>query len=159
MMSTEEMIRNSQCFGVAFDPTVSECKQCDVHLRCEHKCRMGKITMPIATMLANPLELLSYPDSPPAQPEEVTTKLVTPDNAKAKPKTESTNKIPKKTVKDAIKAKNYDPAMPEFKGLTMQQMEQMVVDRGGNLADFDKYKAENIRRMRLTMYLKKTYEI
>ena len=49
--------------------------------------------------------------------------------------------------------------MPEFKGLSMAQMEQMVIERGGDLADFDKYKAENIRRMRLTMFLKSTYEV
>lgn len=154
-MTTEEMINASQCFGVAFDPTVSECKQCDVHLRCEQKCRMGRTTMPtrpMSTMLAGPMDVLE-PATTSQQPKSTPT---------SKPKT-STSAQPstpiKKTVKDAVKSKNYDPAMPEFKGLTLQQMEKMVVERGGDLADFEKYKAENIRRMRLTMYLKKTYEI
>lgn len=151
-MTTEEMINASQCFGVAFDPTVSECKQCDVHLRCEQKCRMGRAmipTRPMSTMLAGPMDVLE-PDNP------------QPKSAPApKPKTTLPHQssTPKKTVKDAVKSKNYSPDMPEFKGLTLQQMEKMVVERGGNLADFDKYKAENIRRMRLTMFLKKTYEV
>lgn len=152
-MTTEEMIQASQCFGVAFDPTVSECKQCDVHLRCEQKCRMGRAmvpTRPMSTMLAGPMDVLEPTDKPQSKPTS------TP-----KPKTAPAQQSapPKKTVKDAVKSKSYDPAMPEFKGLTLQQLEKMVVERGGDLAEFDKYKAENIRRMRLTMYLKKTYEV
>lgn len=155
-MTTEEMIQASQCFGVAFDPTVSECKQCDVHLRCEQKCRMGRAmvpTRPMSTMLADPMDVLE-PDTAPQQPKVTSTpkpKASTPAPAQTSP--------PKKTVKDAVKSKNYSPDMPEFKGLTMAQLEKMVVERGGDLAEFDKYKAENIRRMRLTMYLKKTYEV
>ena len=144
-MTTEEMINASQCFGVAYDSTVPECKQCDVHLRCEQKCRMGRAmipTRPMPTMLAEPMEVLE-PDKPKSQPSAATPAA----------------QIPKKTVKEAVKSKNYDPAMPEFKGLTMAQMEKMVVERGGNLEEFDKYKAENIRRMRLTMFLKSTYEV
>lgn len=150
-MTTEEMINASQCFGVAFDSTVSECKQCDVHLRCEQKCRMGRAmvpTRPMPTMLASSMDVLE-PDSTPQQPAKPT--------STSKPK--MTSPPIKKTVKDTVKSKSYDPAMPEFKGMTLQQLEKMVVERGGDLAEFDKYKAENIRRMRLTMYLKKTYEI
>lgn len=149
-MTTEEMINASQCFGVAYDSTVPECKQCDVHLRCEQKCRMGRAmipTRPMPTMLAEPMDVLE-PDKPKSQPSVA-------KSATTKP----TKQIPKKTVKEAVKSKNYDPAMPEFKGLTMAQMEKMVVERGGNLEEFDKYKAENIRRMRLTMFLKSTYEV
>lgn len=154
-MTTEEMINASQCFGVAFDPTVRECKQCDVHLRCEQKCRMGRAMMPMrpmSTMLAGPMDVL----------EPATTSQQSKPTSASKPKTSAPVQPStpiKKTVKDAVKSKNYDPLMPEFKGLTLQQLEKMVVERGGNLVDFEKYKAENIRRMRLTMYLKKTYEI
>lgn len=151
-MTTEEMIQASQCFGVAFDPTVSECKQCDVHLRCEQKCRMGRAmvpTRPMSTMLAGPMDVL--------EPTDNQSKSTSTPKPKTAPAQQSAP--PKKTVKDAVKSKNYDPAMPEFKGLTLQQLEKMVVERGGDLAEFDKYKAENIRRMRLTMYLKKTYEV
>lgn len=153
-MSTEEMIRNSQCFGIAYDATVPECKQCDVHMRCEQKCRLSRFvnpTRPMPTELADPIEVLE-PDTPPVVAKP-------PKTTKSKTTTASTQSPPKKTVKDAVKSKNYDPSMPEFKGLTLKQMEDMVVERGGDLSEFDKYTVDNIRRMRLTMFLKKTYEI
>ena len=152
-MTTEEMIRASQCFGVAFDPTVIECKQCDVHLRCEHKCRMNQIAAsskrPMPTSLAEPEEILEL-DAPKAKPVADTNKSAQTSSAPA---------IRKKTVKDAVKSKSYSPDMPEFKGLTLTQLEQMVVERGGNLVDFEKYTSDNIRRMRMTMFLKSTYEL
>ena len=153
-MTTEDMIKASQCFGIAFDPTVAECKQCDVHLRCEQKCRLGRAvvpTRPMPTMMAEPMEILE-PDKV-SKPQSSSAKT-----AKATAKS-AVKTLPKKTVKEAVKSKTYSPDMPEFKGLSMAQMEQMVIERGGDLADFDKYKAENIRRMRLTMFLKSTYEV
>lgn len=149
-MNTEEMINASQCFGVAFDPTVPECKQCDVHLRCEQKCRLGRAmvpTRPASTTLAEPTEVLE-PDKP-QQPRLVSSRTIKPPAKPAK----------KKTVKESLKSKTYDPSMPEFKGMTLKQLETMVIERGGDLSEFDKYQAENIRRMRLTMYLKQTYEV
>lgn len=152
----QEMINNSQCFGIAFDPTTKECKQCDVHLRCEQKCRLAdaeRTLRPMPTLVANKSEVTLDEPSPP------------PVKESPKPTVKDTVKPPKAelkvvTVKDVTKTtKSYDTAMPEFKTLSMEQIEKLVVERGGNLVDFDKYKVANIKRMRYTMFLKSTYEV
>ena len=141
-MTVEEMIRNSQCFGVAFDKHVPECRACDVKLKCEAKCHMVSSIdsmRPTPTLTANVSEIVDG---------------LAKGEVKAKAKAS-----PKKTVKDTVVTKNYDAKMPEFKSLTVEELEKMAVERGADLADFEKFKAANIRRMRLTMYLKKTYEV
>lgn len=158
MMSIEEMIISSTCFGVAYDPTVIECKQCDVCLRCEQKCRLaearGALTRPAPTVIAEPEEILEE-----QLPSQVSEPEPAPAKQPANKKTDSPKKPQKKMVKDTVKSKTYSPDMPEFREFTTAQLEQMVVERGGNLADFDKYTVANIRRMRLTMFLKSTYEV
>lgn len=162
MMTVEEAIKSSQCFGIAFDPTVKECSQCDVHLRCEQKCRMGRAmipTRPMPTLLADEMDFNDMVSDPKPAAKPAPKPSTKPSQASTPSKPTAPPPAPKKTVKDALKAKTYSADMPEFKGLTLQQMEDMVVERGGDLAEFEKYKVENIRRMRLTMFLKKTYEI
>ena len=49
--------------------------------------------------------------------------------------------------------------MPDFKAMSVDELCSLIDERGGNSKEFDKYTAENIKRMRLTMALKKTYEV
>ena len=41
----------------------------------------------------------------------------------------------------------------------MEEITALATERGLNLKDFDKYGNDNIKRMRLTMSIKKTYEV
>jgi hypothetical protein len=134
MATIEEMIKNSSCFGVAFDGSVRECKICEVKLKCESKCRLGGDSKPASVNVATA--------------DEVTHN----DNKKA------TNKksVP---VKEAAKPKaEYTDDMPDFKSMSADEIEQLAEERGIDMSQFEKYKAANIRRMRVTMALKKTYE-
>lgn len=138
-MTVEEMIRNSQCFGVAYDEHVPECKTCDVKMKCDAKCRAAwnvSNSKPAPTIVA--------------EVAEITTKA---EPAKSQSKAKKPVKSPTPTTK------NYSPDMPEFKGITIEELEKMAVERGINLDDFTKFTAPNIRRMRITMALKATYEI
>ena len=153
-MTVEEMIKNSQCFGIAYDAHVPECRTCDVKTKCDAKCRSNWdsiVSRPAPTIVAEVSEITTKPDFKVIQSNK-------PAPAPT-PKVEKKVKQPEKTVKAAVTAKNYSKDMPEFKGLTIEQLENMAVKRGANLADFEKFKAVNIRRMRLTMFLKKSYEV
>lgn len=136
MATIEEMIKNSSCFGVAFDGSVRECKICEVKLKCESKCRLGV-------------------DSKPASVNVATADEVTHSNNKKK-KTTNKKSVP---VKEAAKPKaEYADDMPNFKSMSVDEIEQLAEERGIDMSQFEKYKAANIRRMRVTMALKKTYE-
>lgn len=136
MNSMEKLIQASACFGVAFDSTVAECKSCDAKLRCEACCREGKFDYPkpSPTILADAKEIVS--DKPVKVPRK------------------------KPTVKEATSVKQYSPDMPDFKGYSNDELLDMIIKRGaGTEQDFEKYQVSNIRRMRLIMALKKSYEI
>ena len=49
--------------------------------------------------------------------------------------------------------------MPDFKNFSVEELEKMAIERGCDLTGFEKYVVPNIRRMRLTMTIKKTYEL
>lgn len=133
MATIEEMIKNSSCFGVAFDGSVRECKICEVKLKCESKCRLGAVSKP------EPVDV--------ATADEVTTK---------EKKATAKKSVP---VKDAAKPKaQYSDDMPDFKSMSADDIEALAAERGIDMSQFDKYKAANIRRMRVIMALKKTYE-
>ena len=151
-MSVEEMIRNSQCFGIAYDDRVPECRACDVKTKCDAKCRSTFnmiVSRPAPTVMAEIAEITANDDDIPKKAKP----------AKPEPKPEKPEPEVKKPAKITPKAKSYSNEMPAFRGLSMEELEKMAVDRGAVLADFDKYIAPNIRRMRLTMFIKKTYEI
>ena len=137
MATIEEMIKNSSCFGLAYDGTVRECKICEVKLKCESKCRLG-VTKPEQVDVADTSEIT-----------EKDTK-----------KTASAAKKPAVKAKEAAKkpAVQYADDMPDFKSLSMEELESLAGERGIDLAEFQKYSAANIKRMRMTMALKKTYE-
>lgn len=138
--SIEEMIKNSICFGVAYDPSVKECKICEVKLKCKSKCGCGVDDMD---------ELPKKPEATDiADKQEVTF--------------DDTKKVTKKptTVKPEKKKKEVEYAedMPDLKSMSFDEIKDLAVNRGIDLSDFDKYNNDNIKRMRLTMALKKTYE-
>ena len=161
-MTIEEMIKNSQCFGIAFDKHVPECKTCDVKLKCESKCRMiGTIdaTRPSMTMAASVSDIVSVP----SDDDDDVVVVVKPKPQADKPKTKSKPEVkkpgPQTPNKSTVYVREYtEGGIPQFKLMTLDQLEKMAEDRGLNLADFEKYKSPNIRRMRITMALKKTYK-
>lgn len=141
MATIEELLKNSSCFGVAFDGSVKECKICEVKTRCEAKCRMG----------------LGKPESiAVATPEEVTEEA----EAGVEVKKEIKKNATKKSVKEAAaKPKvKYADEMPEFKSMSIEELEKLAEERGIDISQFEKYNSPNIKRMRMTMQLKKTYE-
>lgn len=142
----EEMIKNSKCFGIAFDGSVKECKICEVRLKCENKCRLGIGETPKKPESVNL-----------ADKDEVSTSDAAAAKSAAKEKSKTAKKPAKKdTAKADIK---YADDMPDFKPMSIDELCQLLNDRGGDASEFDKYSAENIKRMRLTMALKKTYEV
>ena len=132
-MTIEEMIKNSECFGIAFDSLTPECRTCDVKHRCEAKYRINNTIKPV-TLVASVEDIV-------------------PSTKSTKSKDES-----KKSVKSLVE-KTYREDMPEFRKLNLEQIEKLAVARGLDLTEFEKFKAVSIKRMRLTMALKKTYEI
>ena len=145
MATIEEMIKESICFGIAYDSTVKECKICEVRTKCKAKCECGTGDLP------------EKPDSVVlADKEEVSLS----DEVLDKTKRKETSGTGKKPVKEKKKSDiQYSEDMPDFKQMDMTEIENLLVTRGGNLTDFEKYKNVNIRKMRLVMALKKTYEI
>lgn len=66
----------------------------------------------------------------------------------------------KKPVKEKKQSTaEYDESMPDFKPMSVEELESLLTERGGNVADFEKYSNPSIKKMRLTMALKKTYEV
>lgn len=145
MASVEEMIKSSTCFGIAWDGKVKECQICEVRTRCEAKCKNGVGDLP------------KKPDSVNlADKDEVSTS----DEAAAKSKAKEKDKTAKKPVKEKkASAANYSDDMPDFKAMSVEELCDLLDERGGDSSEFEKYSAENIKRMRLTMALKKTYEV
>lgn len=147
MAAIDEMIKNSTCFGIAYDGSVKECKICEVRMKCKAKCEgAGGIEVPKKPEQVNL-----------ADKDEVSTS----DEAAAKSAAKEKDKTAKKPTKKATAKADvkYDDNMPDFKAMSMDELVALLTERGGNPADFDKYTSENIKRMRLTMALKKTYEV
>lgn len=146
MANIEEMIKNSKCFGVAYDGSVKECKICEVKLKCENKCRCGIGETPKKPESVNL-----------ADKDEVSMSDAAISKSKAK---EADKKAKKPAKKDTAKAEvKYADDMPDFKSMSIEELCQLLNERGGDASEFDKYSAENIKRMRLTMAIKKTYEV
>ena len=114
MSTVEDMIMDSTCFGVAFDNTVHECDICEVRLKCEAKCRMGRVVKPASINVATAEEVNLQ--------DEVVTKPEKPPILVVPAETKKSNKPPKaapkkKSVKDAADKPtiNYSADMPDFK--------------------------------------------
>lgn len=134
-----EVIRNSTCFGIAYDPSAPECsKLCDVQAQCRLKVEGQKVETP-KTRQQKPA-----PVSTPSEPKQPTVKK---DNkpAASKPST------------PAAKPKPSTPPsgdLPNFKEMTQEQLEELAKSKSVEWRD---YGDPNITRMRLIMNLKKAY--
>lgn len=145
MANIEEMIKKSTCFGIAYDASVRECKICEVKLKCENKCRLGVGEVP------------QKPESVAlADKDEVSMSDEAIEKSKAKEKDAKAKKPVKEKKASTVE---YDESMPDFKPMSVEELETLLTERGGNTADFEKYSNPSIKKMRLTMALKKTYEV
>ena len=134
-----EVISKSTCFGIAYDPTVPECKQCDVKGSCKAKMEGGLGGTPIPTTKAVAIE----PAKKATTTTTTTSKASTPKNG---------NKPKATTKKDAPKPAN--PNMPDFKPMSLPELKDLAKERSVEWKDYDN---DNITRMRLIMALKKSY--
>lgn len=146
----EDMISSSVCFGYAYDGSVKECKMCDVRSRCKAKCEQGA---------TGDDDLPVKPESDGlASKEEITFDEDKQAKAAAK-KAEKPVKKPSAKASKAKKEVKYADDMPDFKAMEQDDLFSLAEERGINLADFDKYANDNIKRMRVTMALKATYAV
>lgn len=154
MATIEEMIKDSMCFGIAYDGKCRECKICEVSMKCEAKCRSG-----IGDVPEKPSKVVLADIDEVSETEVAAKKTATKE--KAAPKTTTKAKpAGKKSTSTSTKAeKKYDPEMPNFTPMSMDELIAMLPERGLNVADFDKYSEDRIRRMRIVQKLKATYEI
>lgn len=144
-LNIEDLIQNSVCFGVAFDGSVKECKICEVKARCKaasegmskaYVMSLEKAEKPGATLVA--------------EKDEITYE---------EPKTQLKPLKERKTTSVKAKAEvTYSGDMPDLKAMEYSDLESLAKERGIKLEDFEKYSNNNIKRMRLTMAIKKTYE-
>ena len=143
MQTVEEQIKDSCCFGKGFDPFVDDCKRCGAKNACENLCRLNHgvnplITKPAPTVLAEPQDILD--------PESSKTQSETP-----KPRI-------KEVVKKKEKTKNveYDPNMPVFKDMSLEDLLDLANKRGAQPGQFDQLTNVSYKRMRVIMFLKTT---
>lgn len=133
MKSIEEQIAESKCFGIAFTTSVRECKKCEVRDRCKDAMNNN---------IKN--NLVHKPESP---LEELEKNVVT----ELKNSNKYTKKLNKKSNENQDKV-NY----PNFKKMSLEELEKLAIERNADNS-WQKYDNLGIRRMRLTMALKKTY--
>lgn len=146
MANIEDMIKKSTCFGIAYDGSVRECKICEVKLKCENKCRCGVGDVP-----QKPSGVAL------ADKDEVSMTDEAMKKSQAKEKDMKAKKpVSEKKLKAEVK---YSGDMPDFKPMSIEQLLDLLKERGGNPDDFKKYDNESIKKMRITMALKKTYEV
>lgn len=137
MKSIEEQKNNSTCYGIAFDDKVKECKICEIKQECKMKTEGATV---------------EKPEKPEIKKEEPSKTTKTTKTTKTKTKKASKSKQSKQS-----KPKEPDnPDMPDFKSMSMEELELLAEDRKADM-DWKKYDNAGIRRMRLTMALKKTY--
>lgn len=130
-----EILAESTCFGIAYDLSVPECKQCDVKGSCKAKMEGGLGGTPVPTTKAVAIE---------PKKEAKTTSA---------PKKASEPKATKPTTKKAESKPVGN--LPDFKAMTLENLENLARERNVEWKD---YGSENITRMRLVMALKKSYQ-
>lgn len=134
MKSIDEQIAESKCFGVAFSESIRECKICEVRKKCkdtmENKIKNNTLQKP-----ESPLKKLE---------KSVATEL------------KNDNKYSKKLNNNSNNDQNKINC-PNFKKMTLEELEKLAIERHAD-DSWKKYDNLGIRRMRLTMALKKTYK-
>lgn len=138
-MDYTEAIKASRCFGIAYDSSVRECKICEVCKLCKQKTE-GIIPSKVKDESADSVK--------PMDTEVKSEKRPEPKEPKNKP-----------TKKQKAAGKEYSSDMPDFKPMSIDDIINLAEERGVNVSEYDKYTATNIKRMRLIMAIKATYEI
>ena len=143
-------VKESKCFGIAWDGDVKECKICEVSNVCKQRT-LGGVKQ--ASSKPAPAKKIEY------SADDETVSTMKPSNPRPEPKkdTEKSEKAEKKATKAKTEVK-YDDNMPDFKPMSVEELLELAKERGLNPADFDKYTSVPIKKMRVTMALKKTYE-
>ena len=145
-----EALQQSTCFGIAYDETVPECKQCDVKAQCKKKSEGFMVPTPITKPKKTTTS--STAEKEPTKPA-TTSKPKTAKATTSKPTAKSDS-----TVKKAVPKKSTpvpDGSMPEFKSMTLDELKELATERNVEWKD---YGNDNITRMRLIMSLKKSYQ-
>ena len=180
----DKMISESTCFGVAYDEHVKECRLCEVCRKCQMAMNgepyddapivnveeedeekeicvdeKDEVLEAIEADQEETKEEDKKPENIPiAEVNEISTTDEAMDKSQAKDEDPKTKRVDKKATKKP--AKKYAADMPVFKEMSLEEVEALLVEKGGNPSDFDKYRSNNvILKMRLTMWLKKLYEV
>lgn len=131
-------IKESKCFGLAWDGTVKECKMCDVANMCKQKTLANVKQVSAKVEKDEPVESKAAVEEAPAEQK----------------------KPAKKEKKSAPKAEvTYADDMPDFKPMDCDELLALAKERGIDTAQFDKYTSAPIKKMRVTMALKKSYQV
>lgn len=136
-MDYTEAIKASRCFGVAYDSSVKECKMCEVCKLCKQKSEGIIPAKEDLTEKTNPVDTVVKSDKRPEPKEQ--------------------SKPAKKQKQSA--SKEYSSDMPDFKPMSIEDITNLAAERGVDVSEYDKYTATNIKRMRLIMAIKATYEV
>ena len=138
-----KVLQESTCFGIAYDPDVPECKQCDVRGSCKAKVD-GAMNIPTPTVREK------APTSPPVKP--TTTKKAADKKEESKPK--ETTPAAKKPATKAKPKPVANGNLPDFKPMSLDELKDLAAERNVEWKD---YGNDQITRMRLIMNLKKSY--
>lgn len=136
-----QLIKGSRCFGVAWDGGVKECKICEVGEQCRAKM-----------LNKDPKEITKKEEVKPMEEKVANEEVVESPVVEEKPKKKKRASKPKPEV-------HYSPDMPEFRPMGVEEMMVLAKERGIDTEPFEAYTSTPIKKMRLTMALKKTYEI
>lgn len=143
-------MESSPCFGKAFEPTVKECKMCDLQQECAAKTKSNSVFNEMKKLNPETEQALkkaeaNKPKVPfPTQPQEPEEKetAAAPVEKPAKPKKEK-------------KQQEIPEGMPNTKGMSVEELKELLEARGGTCKH---YESPAIYKMRLIMALKKTYQ-
>lgn len=137
-------VKESKCFGIAWDGDVKECKICEVANNCKLRTLGGQKQAPN-----------TKPATKKADEDEKVSSMK-PTNSRPEPKPAEKKAHAKKAAKPA---KTYADDMPDFKPMSVDELLKLAKERGIDPAGFDKFTNTGIKKMRVTMALKKTYEL
>lgn len=147
-------VKESRCFGIAYDGDVKECKICEVASLCKQKTLGTAKKAPVTPPPAKKSDI--------SNDDSKVSSTMAPATPRPEPKSQKEAAEEKKPAKKAASKKpetNYAPDMPDFKPMDVDDLMKLAKERGLNPADFDKYTNAAIKKMRVTMALKKTYEV
>lgn len=152
-------IKSSKCFGIAWDGECKECNMCEVSNLCKQRTLGGakpSVSKPVTTTkeenAEEPVSTMKPATSRPEPKNAAEQEATEVEEAPAKQETKSKPKKDKEEVQ-------YSDDMPEFKSMSVEELLTLAKERGLNPASFDKYTNTNIKKMRITMALKKTYVV